>query len=107
MKKITRYSAIALVAALSGIYAPLLDAQTPTAENSDNLENVVIEDDFDWTFPSEKESASVKDDIKELEEYSITEDDTESNLGLTEDEEEWGNSGDVENSSFEIEVYDY
>ena len=98
--------AVSFVALLAGVYSLPLNAQTSATENEANLENVVVEDDLEWSFPSENEPASVKDDIKELEEYSITEE-SDSNLGLTEEESDWGNQGDVENRSFEIEVYDY
>lgn len=108
-QKLLRYSAIAIGTMLAGIYSIPLNAQTPVTKNSSTLENIMLEDDFDWSFTSEDESITVKDDIKELEEeeYSITEENTDQDLGLVEEDKKWGNTGDVESKSFEVEVYDY
>lgn len=108
-QKILRYSAIAIGTIFAGIYSIPLNAQTTPTDNSSNLENIMLEDDFDWSFSSEDEAITVKDDIKELEdgEYSISEENPDRDLGLVEEDKKWGNTGDVESKSFEIEVYDY
>ncbi len=82
-----------------------LNAQTRTTQS--NTENWELREKTDWTFSSENESISIQDDLEELEEYSIYEPNTETNLEISEENIRWGNRGDVENYSIEIEVYDY
>lgn len=89
-----------------GIYSLPLNAQTNTSEY-DVLNNIEIEENIDWTFSSEDESISIKDDLKELGDYSISESELEEDLELTEEEPKWGNRGDVEDLSIEAEIYDY
>ena len=100
----TKYliSAIALTTGILGICSLQINAQTNTSE-SDFLRDIQVGKDIEWTFPSENESISVKDDIRELGDYSISESDPE----LIDEEQEWGNTGDVKDHSVEFEIYDY
>ncbi|MGK7951256.1 MAG: hypothetical protein AB4368_21350 [Xenococcaceae cyanobacterium] len=88
------------------IYSLPLNAQTNTSEY-EVLNNIETEENIDWSFSSEDESISIKDDLKELGDYSISESELEEDLELTEEDPKWGNRGDVEDLSIEAEVYDY
>lgn len=82
-----------------------LNAQTRI--NQSNPESWKLEEKTDWNFSSENESISISDDLEGLEEYSISEPNTETDLAIMEEERKWGNRGDVEDYSIELEVYDY
>ncbi len=97
------YYAIALTSLLTGIYTLPLNAQITTLKDN-SLEGIEAQT-FDWNFISE-ESMSIKDNIQELGEYRISESDAEIDLELVE-EKKWGNRGDVEDYSIEVEIYDY
>lgn len=94
-------TAIAIGTLLTGIYSLPLNAQ-----------DTVLGDEIEagknkrWSFTSEDESITIKDDIKELRTYSIS-DDEDSDLELEEEDRRWGNRGDVDDYTFEVEVYDY
>ena len=96
---------IAFGAALTTLYCLPLNAQTRITES--NPENWELREKSDWTFSSENESISIKDDLEELEEYSISEPSTETDLEIPEEAPKWVNRGDVEDYSLEVEVYDY
>lgn len=100
------FQAIALGFILAGIPSLPIDAQTITAD-AQKLEDIEAEEDVNWSFPSEEESISVKDEIEELGEYNLSESDSATDIESTEENREWGNRGDVENNSLEVEVYDY
>lgn len=107
-QKIMRLLAIFIGTTLASIYSFPLNAQTNTvADSSSILEGIEAEENLNWGFTSENESISVKDDIKELENYSISESSSEEDVKLIEDTPKWGNRGDIEDYSFEVEVYDY
>ena len=99
-------SAIALGLIFLNLNGLSLNAQTNTSEYS-FLEDIEAGVNVDWHFPSENESISVKDDIKELEGYSISESDPEADVQIIEENRRWGNRGDVEDFSLEAEFYDY
>ncbi|MDJ0636923.1 MAG: hypothetical protein QNJ34_27340 [Xenococcaceae cyanobacterium MO_188.B29] len=103
IKKKFFIQAIALGAILSTYSLPL-NAQTNTSEY-DFLKDNTTEANIDWNFSSEEESISIKDDLKELGEYSISEPDSDTEI--VEEEQKWGNRGDVEDFSIETEVYDH
>lgn len=79
----------------------------PLKAQTNSFQNIETETSTDWSFPSEAESISIKDDLKELEGYSISESELEENIELKEDDRKWGNRGDVEDLSLEAEVYNY
>ena len=97
-QKMVGVSAIASL--LASIFVMPLNAQDTVLEDIETGENL------NWTFTSENESISVKDDIRELETYSIS-DDEDLDVKLEEDNPRWGNRGDVDDYTFEVEVYDY
>ena len=96
--------AIASCVILGDSYSLSSNAQNVTLE-SDSLTNIDTQTNQNWYFDSENESISVKDEIQKLEDYSISE--SETDIELNEEEPKWGNRGDVEDTSVEIEVYDY
>lgn len=94
-------TAIAIGTLLAGIYMPLNAQDTVLGEDIEADENL------NWSFTSENEPITVKDDIRELETYSISDDDEDLDLELEEEDRRWGNRGDVDDYTFEVEVYDY
>ncbi len=107
LKKELKFSIQAIaIGTMLGIYSLPLNAQTNTSEY-DFLNNIETEENLDWSFSSEDESISIKDDLKELGNYSISESELEEDLELTDEDPKWGNRGDVEDLSIEAEVYDY
>ena len=96
-----------------------LKAQTPVPDNStmrlenlsaskqeNFLEDIEFQEEVNWSFSSETESLSVRDEITELQEYSAS-DSEELDVDLEAEDNRWGNRGDVEDYSVEVEVYDY
>lgn len=103
-----RLLAIFIGTTLASIYSLPLNAQTNTVADSGGiLEDVEAGENLNWGFTSENESISVKDDIQELENYRISESSSEEDIELIEDTRKWGNRGDIEDYSVEVEVYDY
>lgn len=98
-QKMVGVSAIALTL-LAGIYSLPLNAQDTVLGEDIEAENL------DWTFTSENEPITVEDDIRELKTYSLSEDE-DTDLQLEEEDRKWGNRGDIEDYTFEVEVYDY
>ena len=98
-----------LVIAFGTVFAITYDIplNTETRTTQSNTENWELREKTDWSFSSENESISIQDDLEELEEYSISEPNTETDLEISEENRRWGNRGDVENYSIEVEVYDY
>jgi hypothetical protein len=99
--------AIAIGTTLTSIYNLPLNAQNNQLEDNNFQENITPQKDLNWRFSSENESRSLQDNLQNLEEYSISELNSEADLKLTENTPKWGNRGDVEDRSFKIEVYDY
>lgn len=96
-------TAIAFGTLLAGIYSLPLNAQDTVL--GDDIE---ADKNLNWSFTSEDESITIKDDIKELRTYSISDDeDLDVDLELDEEDRRWGNRGDVDDYTFEVEVYDY
>jgi hypothetical protein len=100
-------TAIALSSLLAGIYSLPLNAQGNITKDGSSLENIEADENLNWGFTSEDESISVQDDLRELETYSISDEDDGTNLRLTEENSRWGNRGDVDDYTFDVEVYDY
>lgn len=94
-------TAIATATLLAGMY------NLPSNAQDTVLGDIEADENLNWTFTSENEPISVKDDIRELQTYSISDDDEDLGLELEEDDPKWGNRGDVDDYTFEVEVYDY
>lgn len=90
---------------IASLYSLPINAQT-TIANADLLQDIEAGEDVNWSFSSEEESISIKDDLEELREYNLSEEEDSTDVELTE-EKSWGNRGDVEDRSVEVEVYDY
>ncbi|MDJ0534899.1 MAG: hypothetical protein QNJ70_20860 [Xenococcaceae cyanobacterium MO_207.B15] len=104
LTRITSQGAIALGLILVSIDSWPLNAQNNTSEDH-FLGGIEVERNEEWNFTSEDKFSSIKDNIQELEEYSISELDLEADTQLI--EEEWGNRGEVENNAIKLEFYEY
>lgn len=103
MLNITRH--ILCVCAIAVGFSLPAVAQTDS-NGSFDFNKIEVGEDRDWEFKSENESASVQDDLGELQEYSLSDvDDTE--VRLIKEDRRWGNVGDTEDYSIETEVYGY
>ena len=102
--KITGFIAVIIGSIITGVYSLPLNAQTKL--ESSFLEDIETGENLEWTFSSEDESSSLNDEIQQLGEYNISESDP-ADVELTEENRKWGNGGDVEDYSVEVEVYDY
>ena len=99
-------AAIALSLTFICLNVNALNAQDETSEYR-FLQDIEVGTNVDWGFSSEDEPLSVKDDIKELEDYSLSDSDAEADVQLIEEYRRWGNRGNVKNYSIEAEFYDY
>ena len=100
-QKMVGVNAIALTL-LAGIFVMPLNAQDTVLG-----EDIEAEENLNWTFTSENEPITVEDDIRELKTYSLSDEDEDIELQLEEEDRKWGNRGDIEDYTFEVEVYDY
>lgn len=97
--------AIALSLTFISLNVNSLNAQDKTSGYR-FLQDIETGTNVDWSFSSEDEPLSVKDDIKELEDYSLSDSDAEADMQLIEEDRRWGNRGDVEDYSIEAEFYE-
>ena len=90
-------------------------AQNTTAD-SFNFDEITAGGEDEWTFPSENETVSLKDEIQQLGDYNISDADNFS-VKLVQENRTWANKGDrpyyyIENRvapyySIKTRVYDY
>lgn len=106
-QKTLKITAIAIGSLFVGLYSLPLNAQDNVSKDGSSLENIEADENLNWTFTSENEPLTVKDDIRELGNYSISDEDNGTDLRLTEEDSRWGNRGDVDDYTFDVEVYDY
>ena len=106
-QKVMRLLAIVIGTTLASVYSLPINAQINRLNNSNILENIETRDTSDWNFTGENEPATVDDDLKRLNDYDASTSDSASDVQLTEERPKWGNRGDVEDYSIEVEVYDY
>lgn len=102
-KKNKTLSGLLFGLALVHLSALPLNAQ----DKSSNLpENIEVEAENSWEFSSENESISVRDDIRELGNYTV---DNSETLGLeiNERNNKWYNQNYGRRYTIETEVYDY
>lgn len=103
-QKIMGLSVVAIGALFSTINIQPLNAQTDTAANT--IKTWSINEDRDWNFSNTSESLSVKDDIENLEEYSISESDL-TDIKLEEESRRTNSRRGIKDYSVEAEVYTY
>lgn len=100
---------IGCLISIFGLTATILtfpaNAQTERSQYS-FLEGIEAGKDSGWQFSSTSESLSVKDDIKNLEEYSVSESDV-TDIELEAESNEGINRRWTKDYSVEAEVYDY
>jgi xanthine dehydrogenase molybdopterin-binding subunit B len=112
--KTIRTFAIALGGLSLLVYSLPISAQTNTNEvnitqtNTDkiNTEDWNISSNTEWNFSSEDESVSVKDRLKQFGEYNSSQPDSR-DVELLQENQRWGNQGDVEDYSLETDIYNY
>ena len=100
-----RRSAIALGIIVVNFSALPTKAQTYTSE-SFNFEEISVGENTEWNFTSEDETISVEDNIKNLEEFEISESD-DSDVRLVEEKGKWGNRGARSDYLIKTTIYDY
>lgn len=70
------------------------------------FDKIEVGEETGWEFKSENEPISVQDDLKDIQEYSLS-DSEDNDVQLLREERRWGNRGDVRDYSIETEVYGY
>ena len=104
--QIGKYSSVIAFNFVFLIFSNLsLNAQSNPSEYS-FLKDIKVEKDLNWSFSSENESISVKDEIKELKEYSISESNS-LDVQLIKENRRWDNRGNPRDYSVEAEFYNY
>ena len=83
-----------------------LNVQAQTKEYQ-FLEDIEAGKNVNWSFSSEDETVSLKDEIEALGDYSISNSDVKLDLELSEEDRKWGNRGDAKDYYLEAEVYNY
>lgn len=91
-----------LLIIVQGIYILQLNAQNNTSE-FDSLNNIQVEKDIEFDFSNQNESISIQENIQKLDDYNIS----EPELQPREQEQEWGNTGDVKSHSVDFDIYNY
>ena len=85
-----------------------LNAQTRTL-NDTMFQNIEAGEDG-WNFNSEEETKSMQDNLKELEDYSILDSNSDSDIRLVEEDRRWREEGERPNYPdylLETDIYDY
>lgn len=105
--RLGKYSgAIAIFFTFLSLNSSILNAQENPSEYR-FLQDIEAGTNTSWNFTSEDESRSVRDEIKELGDYSLSDSDAEVDVRLVEEERRWGNWGNVEDYSIQTEFYEY
>ena len=89
-------------------YSLPLNAQTRTLK--DTMLQDIEAGEEGWNFISEEETKSIQDNLKELEDYSILDSNSDSDLRLVEEDPRWREQGERPNYPeylLETDVYDY
>ena len=99
---------IILGSIVANVYSSPIHAQTRTLNNTmfDNIEA----GEEGWNFISEEETISIQDNLNQLEDYSIINSNSDSDLRLIEQNRRWSKQGERPNYpdySLETDVYDY
>lgn len=107
--------AIALGLILGSIFIPApLWADTPDGARLSDLssssrdrflEDIQVGENLNWNFSSEDETRSIEDELKKVSELNLSQ--SESDVRIIEEDQKWGNRGDVEDYKFKIDVYEY
>lgn len=89
-----------------GIYHLPLNAQSDTTEYN-FLTDIEAGENTNWSFSSEDETISLKDEIRKLGDYTISTPYVDRDIELFQEDKRWGNRGDAEDRAIEAEIYDY
>ena len=96
---------LSVIVGLIAFNSTLSNAQTSSSESFE-FERLEVGEETNWGFSSEDETTSVRDDIKELKDYSISDSD-DSNVRITDEAPRWNNRGELEDFSIDADVYEY
>ena len=99
---------IALGFIVANVYSSPLNAQTRTIKDT-MLQNIEAGEEG-WNFISEEETISIQDNLNELEDYSILDSNSDSDVRLIEEDRRWRKEGERPNYPdylLETDVYDY
>ena len=86
-------------------FSSISNAQTSSSESFE-FERIEVGEEINWDFSSEDETTSIKDDIKELKDYSIS-DTEDSDVRITDEEPRFDNRGELQDFSIDADVYEY
>ena len=100
-RNVVRLSAIAL-----GLIALTSSVNAQTNNSDFKFEPIEVGEETNWGFSSEDESPSIKDDIKELEDYSISNTD-DTDIRITDEAPRRGNRGELEDFSIDADLFEY
>ena len=103
-QNVVKLSALAI--GLIALNSTLSNAQTSSSE-SFKFERIEVGEETNWGFSSEDETTSVRDDIKELKDYSISDSDDSADVRITDEAPRWNNRGELEDFSIDADVYEY
>ena len=98
-----KLSAIAL--GLIAFTSLSINAQTNGSESFE-FERIEVGEETNWGFSSEDEKPSLRDDIKELKDYSISDTD-DSDIRITDEEPRFNNRGELQDFSIDADLYEY
>ena len=99
--RVVKLSAIAL-----GLMALTSSVNAQTDDSDFKFEPIEVEEEANWGFTSEDETPSIKDDIKELKDYSIS-DTEDSDIRITDEAPRRSNRGELEDFSIDAELFEY
>ena len=100
-RNVVKLSAIAL-----GLIALTSSVNAQTNNSDFKFEPIEVGEETNWSFSSEDETTSIKDDIKELKDYSIS-DTEDSDIRITDEEPRFDNRGELEDFSIDADLFEY
>ena len=100
-QNVVKLSAIAL-----GLIALTSSVNAQTNNSDFKFEPIEVGEETNWSFSSEDETPSIKDDMKELEDYSIS-DTEDSDIRITDEAPRRSNRGELEDFSIDADLFEY
>lgn len=98
-------SVVAIGAIAVGFFALPTKAQTETSENF-SFEQIGVDEEVEFNFVGENETTSVRDELEQLEEYSISESD-DFDGKLIEENKNRANRGAQSRYKLQTDIYNY
>ena len=112
-QKIIQYSikyltfTVGLAMAIVLIFPANAETERSQYSSLTNIDTIEVGNDGRWQFSSEAKSISIKDEIAELDDYSIVEAERKLEPKTVVNQARWGNRGDVADFSLDTNVYEY